>query len=80
MNLFGKSANDLGAEFEKATCAKDANGSHKSDESWKNLSDRFHALFSSSDKVVVDICFHENAISDDREDYKWNQIIRQMDK
>lgn len=80
MNLFGESANDLSTEFEKTARAKDADGSHKSDESRKNLSNRFHALFCSNDKVVVDICFHENAISDDREDYKWNQIIRQMDK
>lgn len=80
MNLFGEPADDFGAEFEKSTCAKDADGSHKSDESRKNLSNRFHALFSSDDKVVVDICFHENAISDDREDHKWDQIIRQVDK
>lgn len=80
MNLFGESADDFGTEFEKTARAKDADGSHKSDESRKDLSDCFHALFSSDDKVVVDICFHENAVSDDREYYKWNQIIRQMDK
>lgn len=65
MHLFGESSYDFCTKLQKAASTQDADRSHQADEGRKDLDDSFHALFGSNNKVIIYICFHKQAISED---------------